>query len=207
MGINDEGVTDQLSKWLMDQPIFFVSTAPLDADGHVNCSPKGNRDEFVVIDHETVAYLDQTGSGIETVAHLRENGRITIMFCAFTGAPRIVRLQGHGEFCLRGDAKFDQLIIRFPTSIGAGARAVIVVHLDRVADSCGFGVPLMSFTRHRPALDAWSNKKGTEGVANYQQKHNLMSIDNLPGIDPVDVSANDAPRGSNPGDGDGSAAR
>lgn len=189
MGLKEDGVTEELSTWLSSQPVFFVATAPLDAEGHVNCSPKGNRDEFAVIDHETVAYVDQTGSGIETIAHLRENGRITIMFCAFNGAPRIVRLQGHGEFVVRDETKFDDLIVHFPSTIGAGARAIIVAHLDRVADSCGFGVPLMSFTRHRPALDAWSNKKGVEGVADYQQKHNLFSIDQLPGLDSVNASA------------------
>lgn len=182
MGSLDNAINDELSTWLLAQPMFFVATAPLDADGHVNCSPKGNRDEFAVLDEQSVAYLDQTGSGVETIAHLRENGRITIMFCAFSGAPRIVRLQGHGTTVLRSDVQFDDLARRFPNPVGIGARAIIVAHLDRIADSCGYGVPLMSFTRHRPALDAWANKKGEEGIALYQEKNNRLSVDNLDGI-------------------------
>ena len=185
-----DGVTPELGDWLRTQPVFFVATSPLHVDGHVNCSPKGNRDEFTVIDNVTVAYLDQTGSGIETIAHLRENGRITIMFCAFSGAPRIVRLQGRGEFVVRSDPEFDRFIGHFAAPVGEGARAIIVAHLDRVADSCGFGVPLMSFSRHRPALDAWSRKKGADAVADYQQRHNTASIDDLPGL--VSVSSSRA---------------
>jgi len=182
MGSLDNGITEELSTWLLAQPMFFVATAPLDAGGHVNCSPKGNRGEFAVINERSIAYLDQTGSGVETIAHLRENGRITIMFCAFSGAPRIVRLQGRGTTVPRGDDQFEDLARRFPNPVGVGARAIIVTQLDRVADSCGYGVPLMSFTRHRPALDAWANKIGEEGIALYQEKNNRFSIDNLDGI-------------------------
>ena len=103
MGRTYEVIDQALAEWLMAQPVFFVSTAPLSADGLVNCSPKGNRDEFVVVDERTVAYLDQTGSGVETIAHLRENGRIVVMFCAFAGAPRIVRLHGRGRAVLTDD--------------------------------------------------------------------------------------------------------
>jgi hypothetical protein len=189
MGARDEGISTEIGDWLVAQPVFFVSTAPLDVDSHVNCSPKGNRGEFAILGPMTVAYLDQSGSGIETIAHLRENGRITIMFCAFTGAPRIVRLQGRGEFMLREDTRFATIAQHFAADVGDGARAVIVAHLDRVADSCGFGVPLMQFSAHRPALDAWSKKKGMEGVIEYQQKNNLTSIDNLPGLDALDETS------------------
>jgi hypothetical protein len=185
MGLLEIGIDPELANWLTQQPVFFVATAPLGEQGHVNCSPKGNRGEFAVIDPATVAYLDQSGSGVETIAHIRENGRITIMFCAFTGRPRIVRLQGRGEFLLRDDPRFVELVTHFDIKVGSGARALIVAHLDRIADSCGFGVPLMKFTGHRPALDAWSEKQGTEGVVDYQQKKNLLSIDNLPGLDPL----------------------
>lgn len=178
-----EGVDEALASWLCAQPMFFVATAPLNGSGHVNCSPKGNRGEFAVIDSSTVTYLDQTGSGIETIAHLRENGRITIMFCAFTGAPRIVRLQGHGTFTTPDDPQFSALAGHFDAVGGAGNRAVIVAHLDRVADSCGYGVPIMQFDHHRPALDAFAAKKGAEGMIEYQQTHNLISIDNLSGLD------------------------
>jgi hypothetical protein len=186
MGLLESGIGEELASWLIEQPVFFVATAPLDEQGHVNCSPKGNRGEFAIIDQESVAYLDQSGSGIETIAHLRENGRITIMFCAFSGRPRIVRLQGRGEVIVRGDHRFGEIANHFASEVGAGARAVIVAHLDRVADSCGFGVPLMKFTKHRPALDAWAEKEGVEGIVNYQQRKNLLSIDNLPGLDPLD---------------------
>ncbi len=182
MGSLDDGITEELSTWLLAQPVFFVATAPLGSEGHVNCSPKGNRGEFAVIDEHCVAYLDQTGSGVETIAHLRENGRITVMFCAFSGAPRIVRLSGNGTFVLRGGGQFEELARHFPNPVGIGARAIIVARLDRVADSCGFGVPLMSFTRHRLALDAWANKKGEEGIALYQDQNNRHSIDDLDGI-------------------------
>ncbi|HUY07320.1 MAG TPA: pyridoxamine 5'-phosphate oxidase family protein [Acidimicrobiales bacterium] len=182
MGSLENGISDELTAWLLKQPVFFVTTAPLDANGHVNCSPKGNRSEFAVLSEMSVAYLDQTGSGVETIAHLRENGRITIMFCAFTGAPRIVRLQGRGEFVLRSDKRFEHLARNFTNSVGVGARAIIIAHLDRVADSCGYGVPLMEFKSHRPALDAWSIKQGESGIALYKEKNNRFSIDDLDGI-------------------------
>ena len=182
MGTLNNYISDELTPWLLAQPIFFVATAPLDEDGHVNCSPKGNRGEFVVLGERSVAYLDQTGSGVETISHLRENGRITIMFCAFSGAPRIVRLQGRGSTVLRSDEQFGELSRHFPNPVGVGARSIIVAQLDRVADSCGYGVPLMSFTRHRPALDAWANKKGRAGIAAYQEEYNRFSVDNLEGL-------------------------
>ncbi len=182
MGSLDSGVTEELATWLLAQPVFFVATAPLDAKGHVNCSPKGNRGEFAVIDERSVAYLDQTGSGVETIAHLQENGRITLMFCAFSGAPRIVRLQGTGSVVLREDGQFGELSRYFSHPIGVGARAIIVARLARVADSCGYGVPIMSFDHHRPALDAWANKQGEEGIADYQRRNNRRSIDGLDGI-------------------------
>jgi hypothetical protein len=180
----DAGIDPVLSGWMLDQPVFFVSTAPLDPDGSVNCSPKGNRNEFAVLDDGTVAYLDQTGSGVETIAHLRENGRIVIMFCAFSGPPRIVRLHGTGRVVLADDPDFDGLVGRFPGGTGVGVRSVIVVDVRRVADSCGYGVPLMSFEGHRPTMDQWSARKGRDGVRQYWAKKNLASIDGIRGIDP-----------------------
>jgi hypothetical protein len=171
-----------LAEWLETQPVFFVSTAPLSADGLVNCSPKGNREEFVVIDERTVAYLDQTGSGVETIAHLRENGRIVIMFCAFVGAPRIVRLHGRGKAVLRDDPSFPDLAHRFPGGTGVGVRSVIVAEVTRIADSCGYGVPFMSFEGHRPTMDQWSNRKGAEGIRSYWAEKNAKSIDQLDGL-------------------------
>ena len=182
MGRTFEVIDQGLAEWLVAQPVFFVSTAPLSADGLVNCSPKGNRDELVVVDERTVAYLDQTGSGVETIAHLRENGRIVIMFCAFAGAPRIVRLHGRGRVILTDDPSFTDLASRFPGGSGVGVRSIIVAEVSRIADSCGYGVPFMSFVGHRPTMDQWSNRKGPEGIRRYWAEMNTKSIDQLDGI-------------------------
>lgn len=182
MGKTFDVIDEGLAEWLAAQPIFFVSTAPLSADGLVNCSPKGNRDEFAVIDARTVAYLDQTGSGVETIAHLRENGRIVLMFCAFAGAPRIVRLHGRGRAVLTEDPSFLELARRFPGGAGVGVRSVIVVDVGRIADSCGYGVPFMTFEGHRPTMDQWSRRKGAEGIRDYWAEKNAKSIDQLEGL-------------------------
>lgn len=182
MGRTYDTIDDRLANWMEAQPVFFVATAPLAADGHVNCSPKGNRQEFAVLDGSRVMYLDQTGSGIETVAHLKENGRIVVMFCAFSGPPRIVRLHGRGRAVLAGSAEFDSLRSRFPGASGPGVRGVVVVDVDRVADSCGYAVPLMSFDTHRTVLDEWSDRKGRDGVVRYWSEKNSTSLDGLPGV-------------------------
>jgi hypothetical protein len=182
MGRTYEVIDQDLAEWLVAQPVFFVSTAPLSADGLVNCSPKGNRDELVVVDERTVAYLDQTGSGVETIAHLRENGRIVIMFCAFAGAPRIVRLHGRGRVILTDDPSFAELAGWFRGGEGVGVRSIIVAEVSRIADSCGYGVPFMSFEGHRPTMDQWSNRKGPEGIRMYWAEANTKSIDQLDGL-------------------------
>ncbi|MDQ6783693.1 MAG: pyridoxamine 5'-phosphate oxidase family protein [Actinomycetota bacterium] len=175
-------INEHLTAWMADQPVFFVATAPNDPDGLVNCSPKGNRQEFAVMDGHTVAYLDQTGSGVETVAHLRDNGRIVVMFCAFTGPPRILRLHGQGRALLAGDTGFDAVAGAFPGAHDVGVRSVVVVDVTRVADSCGYGVPLMAFDRHRPTMEQWAARKGPEGIRQYWEKKNLSSIDGLDGL-------------------------
>ena len=182
MGKTYEVIDSELAHWLVAQPVFFVSTAPLSADGLVNCSPKGNRDELAVVDERTVAYVDQTGSGVETIAHLRENGRIVIMLCGFAGAPRIVRLHGKGRVILTDDPSFADLAARFPGGMGVGVRSIIVVDVSRIADSCGYGVPFMSFEGHRPTMDQWSNRKGPEGIRKYWAQTNTKSIDQLDGL-------------------------
>jgi hypothetical protein len=182
VGTTYEAIDQRLAEWFEAQPVFFVSTAPLSAEGLVNCSPKGNRNEFAVIDERTVAYLDQTGSGVETIAHLRENGRIVVMFCAFAGPPRIVRLHGTGRPVLKDDPHFTDLGDRFPGANAVGVRSIIVVDVSRIADSCGYGVPFMSFEGHRPTMDQWSNRKGEEGIRNYWAEKNAESIDNLEGV-------------------------
>jgi hypothetical protein len=182
MGRTYDAIDQRLSAWLVAQPVFFVATAPLAADGLVNCSPKGNRDEFAVVDGRTVAYLDQTGSGVETIAHLRENRRIVLMFCAFTGPPRIVRLHGQGSVVFAGDAAFADLARWFPRPSGVGVRSIISVEVTRVADSCGYAVPLMEFEGHRPTLDEWAERKGRDGIEAYWSEKNAASIDGCEGV-------------------------
>lgn len=182
MGRTYDLIDDRMSDWLVRQPVFFVATAPLTADGHVNCSPKRNRDEFVVLGERQVAYLDQTGSGVETIAHLAENGRIVIMFCAFDGPPRIVRLHGRGRAVRPGEAAFADLADRFPGARRTGVRAIIVVELERISDSCGYGVPLMPFDAHRPTMDDWAERKGPDGIVQYWAEKNSASLDGLPGV-------------------------
>jgi hypothetical protein len=173
-----ERITPELTGFLEAQPVFFVATAPLADGGHVNLSPKGY-DTFRVLDEHTVAYLDLTGSGAETMAHLRENGRITLMFCAFSGRPNIVRLFGRGDV-LRVDGPEAALIVdRFPTL--PGARAIVTVAVDRIQTSCGYAVPLMELVDDRDQLLDWAAKKGDEKLEEYRQEKNATSIDGLPG--------------------------
>lgn len=178
-----ERIDSGLAAWLVGQPMFFVATAPLAAEGFINCSPKGNRNEFAVLGPHSVAYLDQTGSGVETIAHLRENGRIVVMFCAFVGPPRIVRLYGAGRPVLKDAPEFETFANHFSGVSGPGVRSVIVIDVQRIADSCGYGVPLMDFLDHRPTLDQWSNRKGLTGIRDYWSKKNSRSIDDLEGFE------------------------
>ena len=173
-------IDESLAEWLTAQPVFFVASAPLGADGLVNCSPKGLIGSFVVLDGTTVAYLDLTGSGIETVAHLRENGRLVLMFCAFDGRPRIVRLHGTGRVVQPGDDSFDELIALFPEH--PGVRSVIVAELSRISDSCGYAVPRMDYVDDRDVLDLDAAKKGPEKLAAYRLAKNSVSLDGLPGL-------------------------
>jgi hypothetical protein len=179
MGAITDALDDELTAFLAAQHLFFVATAPAGAGGHVNLSPKGH-DTFRILDPKAVAYLDLTGSGVETIAHLRENGRITLMFCAFSGPPKIVRLYGRGEAVLPDDERFGELAARFPPL--DGVRSVIVVQLDRVASSCGYSVPQMTYERERDTLMKWVERKGPEGIAKYKQQKNAESIDHLPGL-------------------------
>jgi hypothetical protein len=173
------GVDAEVAEFLGKQRVFFVATAPLAAAGRVNLSPKG-LDSFRVIGPREVAYLDLTGSGVETVAHLRENGRIVLMFCAFEGPPRILRIHGRGEALEPGDPGFDALRARFPDL--PGARAVIRVAVDRVANSCGFSVPRMAPGEDRTGLHEWCAKKGPDGLRDYRAQRNRRSLDGLPGL-------------------------
>ena len=180
MGKVFDGIDPKLATFLTAQPIFFVASAPSGEGGHVNLSPKGY-DSFRILKPHTVAYLDFVGSGVETIAHLRQNGRLTLMFCAFEGPPRIVRLYGRGKVVGPSDDEFGTLSSHF--GAGDGIRSVIVATLDRVADSCGYGVPLMAYQGQRPQMKAWFDHKGPAGLENYLAEHHL-SVDGLPGLTP-----------------------
>lgn len=189
MGKIYDHLDDRLVNWIQRQHVFFTATAPA-SGGHVNCSPKG-LNTLRVLDPRTVAYLDLTGSGVETIAHLRENGRIVLMLCAFEGPPRIVRLHGRGTVIQSGDTGFDELLQRFfplDPLMRASARSIISIVLDRIADSCGYGVPLMRYEGQRPQMGAWSTsqleRNGPDALVKYQAEMNLESIDGLPGLDP-----------------------
>jgi hypothetical protein len=180
-----EGIEPALAKWIMRQPMFFVGTAPSGDGGHVNVSPKGPIATLRVLDDRTLAYLDLVGSGAETVAHLQQNGRIVVMLCAFSGPPRIVRLHGRGEV-LDGDA------LEFPDAevLAEQQRAVIRVEVARIADSCGFGVPLMDYAGQRPNLRLWAEgklrKQGAGAMRDYVAERNAESIDGLPALGSAD---------------------
>ena len=175
-------ITDRLAAFVLAQPVFFVGTAPLAADGHVNVSPKGMAGTFAVLGPHRVAYLDYTGSGAETPAHLRENGRIVVMFCAFEGPPNIVRFHGTGRYVEAGTPEFDTLRARFPKRETAGQRGVVVVDVTRVSDSCGFSVPRMALVEDRDLLDRWADRKTPEQLEAYRVTKNTTSIDGLPAI-------------------------
>ncbi|MBA3746263.1 MAG: pyridoxamine 5'-phosphate oxidase family protein [Solirubrobacterales bacterium] len=191
MGRVYDEMDDRLAGWIAAQPLFFVGRAPLAGDGHVNISPKGPIGSLRVIGPRTVAYLDIVGSGAETIAHLRENGRIVVMLCAFEGPPRIVRLHGRGDVLLPGDAGYDELLAEADfedPAIAQSRRAVVRVDVTRIADSCGYGVPLMSSEGQRPHSRKWAEKKlrvgGVEAIEDYVAQKNTTSIDGLPAVDP-----------------------
>ncbi len=181
MGKVHERIEGRLRSFIEAQKVFFVASAPTGPDGHVNVSPKGIDGSFVVVDDHTVAYLDITASGAETIAHLRENGRITLMFCAFEGPPNVVRLHGRGRVVTLYDDEYADWVGRFPET--RGARAVIVVDVTRVSDSCGYGVPFMDYVGERDLLPAHMERKGADGIVAYRHKKNRLSLDGLPAFD------------------------
>lgn len=182
MGKVFDAIDDATRRFIEKQRMFFVATAPRADDGHVNVSPKGIEGTFVVLAPKRVAYLDFVGSGVETIAHLKENGRITLMFTALEGAPKTVRLYGRGTPIERAAPGFDEAAA--PFEVGPSARAVIVVDVDRVAHSCGYGVPLYTFEGERSQLGAWAERKGPDGIRAYAREKNALSIDGLEGLDP-----------------------
>ena len=190
MGRIYERIDEHHREWIARQSMFFVATAPLAADGHVNVSPKGPIGSLRVIDDHTVAYLDVSGSGAETIAHVRENGRVVVMLCAFEGPPRIVRFHGEGTVVFPDDPRYRELMDRCAfddLSIPEARRAVIVVDVTRVSDSCGYGVPLMTFEgmrdHHRLSSSKQLRVKGHEGYEEYRRTKNRESLDGLPSVD------------------------
>lgn len=177
MGSVLDAIDDDLRAWIAGRPVFFVASAPLSADGHVNVSPKG-LDTFKAIDSHTVQYLDLTGSGAETIAHLRENGRITVMFCAFDGPPRIVRFFGNGTSHLIGSPGFEERVGAFD-HVPHSTRAVVEVAVDRIQSSCGFGVPLMDLAGPRDRLTTWGAARTADELVEYRSRRNATSIDGL----------------------------
>jgi hypothetical protein len=179
MGKTRSMIDDVARQFIEAQHVFFVASAPLDAGGHVNLSPKG-LDTFRILGPTTVAYVDFNGSGVETISHLKENGRIVLMFCAFQGPPNIFRLYGHGRVVEAHEAEFAGLAGSFATC--ENARSIIVVELTRVTDSCGYGVPLFKYEGEREQIFAWARHRGPEGLKAYRQEKNKQSIDGLPGV-------------------------
>ncbi|HVE62491.1 MAG TPA: pyridoxamine 5'-phosphate oxidase family protein [Mycobacteriales bacterium] len=179
MGQVFDGIDESLAAWIAEQPMYFVATAPLAADGRVNVSPRGH-DTFSVLGPHRVAWVDYTGSGVETIAHLQENARICVMFCSFGDRPRVVRLHGRGAVHFPGAPAYDDVVSRHP--VHPSTRAVIVVEVDRVSDSCGFGVPIMEQVGERDLLRLGAERRGPDGLAAYRAQKNAVSIDGLPGI-------------------------
>ncbi len=172
-------LTGELGEWIRRQPMFFVATAPLTADGHVNVSPRG-KDSLSLLGPTRLGWVDLTGSGVETIAHLRENGRITVMWCAFEGPPRVVRVHGRGTVHLPGEEAYDDVVARHP--VMPNTRAVVTVDAARISDACGYGVPLMGYEGERDQMARWSAAKGPEGIAAYTAQRNAVSLDGLPGL-------------------------
>jgi hypothetical protein len=179
MGKEYTEIDERIQNWIGRQHMFFVSTAPTAADGLVNCSPKG-LDCLRVLGSREIAYVDTGGSGIETVAHLKENGRITLMFCAFEGPPKIFRFYGRGSAIEPHDDRFNELLAKFPQM--PAARNIIFVDVERIIDSCGFGVPLYDFRQHRDSLPSYFKKQSEEDVLKYRQDRNSKSLEGLPGL-------------------------
>ncbi|MEV1067246.1 pyridoxamine 5'-phosphate oxidase family protein [Streptomyces sp. NPDC050263] len=186
MGKTYERIDGRLRTFIQEQPLFFTATAPLAGDGTVNLSPKGLKGSFVVLDEHTVAYLDFAGSNAETIAHLRENGRITLMWCAFQGPPNIVRVHGRGEPVFRDDPRFRELLARFPDieATPHGLRAIIVVHAERVRDSCGYAVPFMTYDEDRELHAKRFAREDDDSLSAYfaKKEHIATSMDGLPGL-------------------------
>ena len=179
MGKDYTEIDERIQKWMNNQHMFFVATAPLAESGLINCSPKGG-DTLRVLGPTTLAYVDYGGSGIETVAHLRENGRIVIMLCAFEGPPKIYRFFGKGSVVEPHEVEFEKLLLNWPEQFSV--RNIVVIEIDRIMDSCGYGVPFFEFQNHRDSMKNWVDAKTPAEIADYRRKNNGASLDGLPGL-------------------------
>ncbi|MDH3639824.1 MAG: pyridoxamine 5'-phosphate oxidase family protein [Gammaproteobacteria bacterium] len=180
MGKEYQEIDEHMRGWMERQRVFFVSTAPLADDGRINCSPKG-LDGLRVLGPRQIVYADIGGSGIETVAHLKENGRIVIMLCAFDGPPKIFRFYGHGRSVEPHDADFEKLVPMFPKI--PAIRNFIIIDINCIRDSCGYGVPLYDFKTDRESLKSWCESKTEEEILTFRIERNALSLDGLPGLD------------------------
>ena len=187
MGKTFERIDTSIRAWMGHQKMFFVATAPRSDSGRVNVSPKGH-DALRIVDDTTLAYLDFGGSGVETIAHIRENGRIVIMMCAFEGPPKIYRFYGTGEVVTPLDSEFEELAKLFDVP-GVGIRAIIRIRVDRISDSCGYGVPFYEFKDNRTSSQNWAAKKSTDALRDYQVEKNLTSIDGIAGLSEAEARA------------------
>ena len=185
MGKTYAEIDARLRSFIARQHVFFVASAPAGPGGHVNCSPKG-LDTLRILGPTRVAYLDFVGSGVETIAHVRQNGRVVVMFCAFEGPPNIVRLHGRGTIVEPSDSEFAPLLASFDAM--PGVRAIVRVDLTRISDSCGYGVPLLRYEGERAQMGEWAERKGESGLEKYQREKNAISLDGLPGLRWTDAS-------------------
>ncbi|WP_329389764.1 pyridoxamine 5'-phosphate oxidase family protein [Streptomyces sp. NBC_01716] len=201
MGKHYERIDGRIRTFIEEQPLFFTATAPRADDGHVNLSPKGRSGSLVVLDESTLAYLDFGGSGAETIAHLRENGRITLMWCAFDGPPKILRVHGRGEPVFRDDPRWAEYIGHFADADGPSARAIILVGAVRISDSCGFAVPFMEYREERTQHATHFARKTDDEFAEYCEKKEYVgvSLDGLPALPlPLPARTDGAGAGSPP---------
>jgi Pyridoxamine 5'-phosphate oxidase len=190
MGKVYDRIDGRLRDFLLAQKVFFVATAPGGGDGHINLSPKGMSGSFAVLDEHRVAYYDYIGSGAETIAHLRDNGRIVLMFCSFAGPPKIVRLHGRGSAVFPADPGFPVARSAFAVAPEPGLRSIITVEVTRISDSCGYAVPLLDYAGDRDLLSRHNGRKSAEELVDYQATRNAVSVDGLPAV-PRPVPAHD----------------
>ncbi len=180
MGKEYDRIDDRIRHWIDQQHMFFVATAPRSDAGLINCSPKGH-DTLRVLDNHTLMYLDYAGSGVETIAHLKENGRIVIMLCAFQGPPKIFRFHGRGQVVTPNQLEFGRLLAEFAVD-PAGVRSIIKVRVSRISDSCGYGVPFYDYKKQRPSTQNYIEKTGAAMIREYVRDKNQHSLDGLPGL-------------------------